>query len=390
MKKLLMVTTVASTLRSFLLPFAAHFRRLGWQVDAMACGVTDSAECQQAFDRVWEIEWSRNPLDPRNLLKAPRLIRQIVTQERYDLVHVHTPVAAFVTRYALKDLRQQLGTKVVYMAHGFHFFAGGKALKNAAFIALEKLAGNWTDYLITINHEDKLAAQANGLLPADRLRYMPGIGVDLTYYNSELVPATEVERIDRELGIDRSTPLLLAVAEFTARKRHHDLIRAFAKLDRPQAHLALAGSGPLLPQMQQLAAELGVADRVHFLGNRRDIPALMTAATANILVSAQEGLPRSVMESLALGLPTIGTKIRGTQDLLSDDCGLLVELGDVDGIAQAMAELIDRPERAQELSQRGRERIAAYDLQVIIKLHEQLYQEALALANISAVREANV
>ena len=122
MNKLLLVTTVPGTLRSFLLPFAAHFRRLGWQVDAMACGASASIECQQGFDRVWDVEWSRNPLDPRNLLAAPGVIREIVTRERYDLVHVHTPVAAFVTRYALKDLRRQTDTKIIYTAHGFHFW----------------------------------------------------------------------------------------------------------------------------------------------------------------------------------------------------------------------------------------------------------------------------
>jgi glycosyltransferase involved in cell wall biosynthesis len=379
MNKLLMVTTIPGTLRIFLLPFAAHFRRLGWQVDAMACGVSASIECQQGFDRVWDVEWSRNPLDPRNLLAAPGVIREIVDRERYDLVHVHTPVAAFVTRYALKDLRAQIGTKVIYTAHGFHFCSGGKPLKNAVFIAVEKLAGKWTDYLVTINHEDKAAVERYGLLPAERARYMPGIGVDLTYYNPAMVTDAQVAALDRELGIDRQTPLLLAVAEFTPNKRHQDIIAAVAKLDRSDVHLAIAGSGGLLmEQMQQLAAALGIADRVHFLGNRSDIPVLMKAAIANILVSAREGLPRSVMEALAMGLPTIGTKIRGTQDLLADGCGLLVDVGDVQGLAGAMAEILDRPELSRSLSQSGRERIGAFALQVIIDLHEKLYAEAIA------------
>jgi glycosyltransferase involved in cell wall biosynthesis len=378
MNKILMVTTVPGTLRSFLLPFAAHFRRLGWQVDAMACDATASIECQQGFDRVWDVEWSRNPLDPRNLLAAPGVIREIVARERYDLVHVHTPVAAFVTRYALKDLRRQTNTKIVYTAHGFHFYPGGKPIKNAAFIALEKLAGNWTDYLVTINREDEAAVVRHGLVPPARSRYMPGIGVDLAYYNAAMVTEAEVVALDRELGIDRQTPLLLAVAEFTARKQHRTLIEAFAKLQRPQVHLALAGSGPLLEPMQQLAADLGASDRIHFLGNRKDIPTLMRAAVANILVSAQEGLPRSVLESLALGLPTIGTKIRGTQDLLADGCGLLVDVGDVDGLTSAMTQILDRPELATAISHSGRERIGGFDLQIIIDLHEKLYSEAIA------------
>jgi glycosyltransferase involved in cell wall biosynthesis len=372
-----MVTTVPSTLRSFLLPFAAHFRSQGWQVDAMACGVSADPECLQGFDRVWEVEWSRNPLDPRNLLAAPQVIRDLVTREKYDLVHVHTPVAAFVTRYALKDIRKQLGVRVIYTAHGFHFYTGGNLLKNFAFINLEKWAGKWTDYLVTINHEDRKASLAYRLLTAERCRYMPGIGVDLKYYNRHWVSASAVIQARQDLGIDEDTHLLLSVAEFTARKHHVDVIEAFTKLARSDVHLAFAGSGPLMDQMKQLAVELGVADRIHFLGNRRDIPVLMRAASANILVSAQEGLPRCVLESLALETPTIGTRIRGTQDLLADGCGLLVEVGDVDGLAAAMAEILDRPKAATKMRKLGYQRISTYDLESIVKLHEQLYTEAL-------------
>lgn len=374
-----MVTTVPSTLRSFLLPFAAHFRAQGWQVDAMACGVSSSDECRQGFDRVWEVEWSRNPLDPRNLLAAPRVIGDLITREKYDIIHVHTPVAAFVTRYALKDLRQQLGAKVIYTAHGFHFYAGGNPLKNFVFINLEKLAGKWTDYLVTINHEDRDAAIAYQLLAAERCRYMPGIGVDLKYYNRHEVSESAILQVRQELGIDEDTHLLLSVAEFTARKHHADAIAAFAKLDRANVHLAFAGSGPLMAKMKQLAVTLGVADRLHFLGNRQDIPVLMRAATANILVSAQEGLPRCVLESLALETPTIGTRIRGTQDLLEGGCGRLVDVGDVDGLAAEMAWVLDRPPAATNMSRLGFERIATYDLESIVKLHEQLYAEALTV-----------
>ncbi|WP_373541110.1 glycosyltransferase family 4 protein [Chamaesiphon sp.] len=377
MTKILMVTTVPSTLRSFLLPFAAHFREQGWLVDGMACGVSTDVKCQQGFDRVWEVQWSRNPLDPRNLLAAPQVIRDLVTRERYDLVHVHTPVAAFVTRYALRDLRDRLGVKIVYTAHGFHFYTGGNPLKNQVFINLEKLAGNWTDYLVTINHEDKQAVQQHHLVAPHHDRYMPGIGVDLIYYNRHNVSESSVMQVRQELGIGADNPVLLCVAEFTARKRHVDAIAAFAKLGRTEVHLACAGSGPLLEKMQELAAQLGVAERVHFLGNRPDIPTLMRAASANILVSAQEGLPRSILESLALETPTIGTNIRGTKDLLADGCGLLVEVSDVAGLAAAMAEILDRPAAAAQMSQRGYERIGDYALESIVQLHEQLYAQAL-------------
>jgi glycosyltransferase involved in cell wall biosynthesis len=377
MYRLLMVTTLPCTLNSFLLPFAAYFRSQGWQVDAMSCGISQDAQCLAGFDRVWDVQWSRNPLDPRNLVGTPGKIREIVTREEYDLVHVHTPVAAFVTRYALKNLRDRLKLKVIYTAHGFHFYKGGNPAKNTAFINLEKLAGNWTDHLVTINREDKSAALSYELVVPSHTHYMPGIGVDLKYYNRQTVPDTAVANVRKELGIGESTPLLLSVAEFTTRKHHVDAIEAFAKLARQDVHFALAGTGPLMANMKELATKLGVSDRIHFLGNRKDVPVLMKAACANILVSAQEGLPRCVLESLALEVPTIGTKIRGTQDLLESGCGLLVDVGDVDALAAAMAWILDRPKDAAEMAKLAYERISTYDLNAIIQLHEQLYLTAM-------------
>jgi glycosyltransferase involved in cell wall biosynthesis len=375
MNSILMITTVPATLSAFLLPFASHFRERGWRVDAMAQGVSSCAECLQAFDRVWEVEWSRNPLDPKNLLVAPPAIQKVFLQENYDIVHVHTPVAAFVTRYALKGLRKQGKLKVIYTAHGFHFHPRGTPLKNAIFLALEKLAGSWTDYLVTINREDESAANHYQILPPERVRYMPGIGVDLDYYSPNVVAEAQLRRVHEELGITQENPLFLSVAEFIPRKHHQDVINAFAKLARPEVHLAFAGDGPLVEEMQELTSNLGVKDRVHFLGNRRDIPALMRASVATILASEQEGLPRSVMESLCLEVPAIGTDIRGTRDLLEGGVGLLVKLGDIEGLAQAMAWVLDHPVAAREMAQRGRKSILAYELQNILKQYEALYAE---------------
>ncbi len=376
MKRLLEITTIAGTQRGFLLPFAQYFRAKGWQVDAMAKDISTCPECLQTFDRVWEIEWSRNPLDPRNLLLAPQLIREAIAKEKYDIVHVHTPVAAFVSRYALNTLRKQGKCKVIYTAHGFHFHPLGNSLKNLIYINLEKLGGNWTDYLVTINREDEAAARKHHFLAPDRIRYMPGIGIDLNYYNPHMVSEVEVTQIRQELGITKETPLLLSVAEFIPRKHHRDVIYAFAKLARADVHLAFAGTGPLIEKMKQLASQLGILDQVHFLGKRHDIPALIRASTVTILVSEQEGLPRSVMESLALETPVIGSKIRGTQDLLKD-CGLMIEVGDIEGLTQAIAWILDHPKESQNMGKYGRERMAAYDLQLILQLHEELYIEAL-------------
>ncbi|BAZ25059.1 putative group 1 glycosyl transferase [Kalymmatonema gypsitolerans NIES-4073] len=379
MNRLLMVTTIPDTLRGFLLPFAHHFRAQGWLVDAMACGVSASTECLEAFDQVWEVEWSRNPLDPKNLFSAPRKIREVLAQREYDLVHVHTSVASFVTRYTLNSLAKHKKPKVIYTAHGFNFHPGGKPLKNAVFIALEKLAGQWTDHLVVINRDDEKAAKRYGLVPPHRVHYMPGIGVDINRYNVNNVTADNLLRLRQELGLAPKNSLFVAVAEFTRNKRHTDMVRALARLARPEVHLAFAGDGPqsLMDETQKLATELRVQNQVHFLGFRRDVSTLICASVATLLTSEREGLPRSVMEALCLETPVIGTDIRGIRDLLAQGCGLLVKVGDVEGLAGAIARILDHPEEARTMGKRGRERMADYDLKHIIQLHENLYAEVL-------------
>jgi glycosyltransferase involved in cell wall biosynthesis len=378
MNKLLMVTTIPETLDAFFVPFAYHFRAKGWQVDAMACGVSSCAECVEAFNHVWDIPWSRNPLDPRNLMVAPARVREIVLGNQYDLVHVFTPVAAFVTRYALKELSQQSKLQVIYTALGFHFYQGGKPLKNTIFLTLEKLAANWTDYLVVVNSEDEEAAKRYRFLPDDKIYPIPsGIGRNLSKFNPEAVSEAEIEEVRQELGLADNNPLFLSVAEFIARKHPQDVLRGFAKLARSETHLAFAGDGLLMDKMKQLAIDLGIQQRVHFLGVRRDISRLMRAATAVILASEQEGLPMSVIEALCLETPVIGTDIRGTRDLIGADCGILVKVEDIDGLAKAMAWILDHPQEASKMGKRGRERMLIYDIKHVLTLHENLYAEAL-------------
>jgi len=347
-------------------------------VDAIACNVSQCAECVKAFDHVWDVRWSRNPLDPSNLLTASKQVRKVVASGQYDIVHVHTPVAAFVTRYALRNMRRSGKPKVIYTAHGLHFYRGGSPFKNITFQGLEKLAGNWTDYLIVINREDQAAAKHLHLVPPGRVRYMPGIGIDTTYYAPVTVSDEDIAAVRRDLGLLVQDSLLLMIAEFIPRKRHRDVLAAFARLGRSDVHLAFAGDGRLFEEMKKLADRLRIQKQVHFLGRWSDIPALVRASVATCLPSEREGLARSVMESLCLEVPVIGTNARGIRDLLEGDCGVLIKVGDVEGLANTMAWVLDHPEDARDMGKRGRERMAHYDIRRILTMHEQLYVEALS------------
>lgn len=373
--KLLVVTTVPITIRSFLLPFIEHFKSLGWQVDGMAQEISSDPECVAACDRTWDIQWSRNVWDPRNLLAGVSRIQEVVKEGKYELVHVHTPIAAFVTRYALRKFPQ---TKVIYTAHGFHFYRGGSKLKNAIFFNLEKLAGAWTDFLVTINQEDSDAAKEHDFLDAERIYYTRGIGVDTNLYAASQVTDMQLKEVRQELNLADSDILLLSMAEFSPRKRPQDLLNALAKLANSKIHLALAGEGPLQSSMKVLAEKLGIGQQVHFLGFRTDIPVLIKAAHCVLLVSQQEGLPRSIMEAMCIQTPVIGTDIRGTRDLLEGDCGIIVPLGDVEAISAAIKQIINDPGKAREIATKAKAKIADYDLVNIIKAYEEIYDTAIS------------
>jgi glycosyltransferase involved in cell wall biosynthesis len=155
------------------------------------------------------------------------------------------------------------------------------------------------------------------------------------------------------------------------------VVRAIALLKRPDVHVAFVGEGARRGEVETLVAQLGLSSNIHFLGYRRDIPALFCAANCATLASRREGLPRSVMEALCLETPVAGSNARGISDLLAGGGGIVAPLGDIRALANGIRELVDDPEKARKMGIAGRESMAPYALENVLKLHEQLYRRAL-------------
>ncbi len=376
MTSALFVTTVPITLEVFLAPFAEHFRSQGWRVDALANGATENERIAGSFDERFDASWSRNPLAPGNLGGTSRRVREIVGAGGYDLVHVHTPVAAFVTRYALRP--QPLGTRPlrIYTAHGFHFYEGGHAAKNLVFRSMEALAAGWTDYLVTINQADFEAARSFGAIAEDRVRLIPGIGVDLDRYAPGEASAAAAEAVRTELGIADDAFVVTMVAEMAPVKRHEHLLEALAQTHAENLVVVFVGEGPLEGPLREKALALGVSDRIRWAGYRRDVPAVLAASDALALVSEREGLPRSVLETLAAGRPVIGTCTRGITDAVGD-AGWIVDKHDPAALAAALDHAAASPDEVRVLGERARLRAERYSLDRIISAYEDLYEEAL-------------
>lgn len=382
MPRLLVITTVPVTLRGFLLPYARHFRNLGWRVDAMSAGAPECDVCRREFDAVWDVGWSRNPLDARNLTGPPAAIRAIAEREGYDIVHVHTPVAAFVSRYALRALPPSTRPVVVYTAHGFHFHDKGSPLTNAAFLGLERIAGRWTDHLIVMNKADLDAVQRYRIVSPNQVSFMWGIGVDPSVYSPDTVTFEAVARVRSELQLQPGDRLILQVGEMINRKRHADTLLAFSRLLASNIVLAFAGRGPLEEDLRAEVRRLGIVDRVRFLGERRDVPALVGSSEMLVSPSAHEGLPRCVIEAMCMERPIVGSDVRGTRDLLKDSRGWLFAPGDVDEFGRAMDAVLSDSMEARTRSSRARDWVldnCAIDK--IVRQHADLYSSLLQARN---------
>ncbi len=374
---LLVVATVPVTLKAFLLPYAAHFRGKGWRVEAAACGVSSDPVCAEAFDAVHDVPWQRTLRDLRGLFMGPRIVHALVSAEAYDIVHVHTPIASALTRIAIRKVRSTGTTRVIYTAHGFHFHPHGRWASNLAYLAAEVIASRWTDYLVVINEYDETMARRYMRLPAARIVRMPGIGIDVSAYSTAALDESAIASVRGEIGLTESDVLFVAVGELSPEKRHADLIEAMKRIDDDRIHLAIVGDGPLRDSLHQSTRKLRLARRVHFLGYRRDVPVLLAAAHGFVFPSQREGLPRSVMEAMCMGLPVIGADIRGTRDLISEGGGILHPVGDTEAIAEAMRTVAADADLRSRLAEEARAQVSRYAIENLLSMHEELYEAAL-------------
>lgn len=378
MPRMLVATTIPMTMEAFLLPHVAHLRAAGWEVDGMAAGITGSPACVDAFDAVHEASWTRSPLSVSNLAAA-RQAAGVVRAGRYDIVHVHTPVASFVTRYAMRGMRGPRRPSVVYTAHGFHFSKGRGALGNAVYSALERLAARWTDRLVVINSEDEQAALSMRLLPAGAISLVPGVGIDPSAWDRAAVTPDAVSAAARSVGAAPGQRVVVCIGEFNPGKRHDDVLRAYAAADPEAARLVFLGAGPERAGCEALAAVLGIAERVTFAGQRTDVREVLAGASVLVHASEREGLPRSVMEAMSMGVPVVAARARGTRDLLDEGRGLLVPVGDVEGLARGMRDLLEDPARASALAARARTYVEArLALSHVLAMMDDVYGAVMA------------
>lgn len=384
LRKTAFVATVYRHLEAFHLPFMNLLQRKGCEVHAFASPDHGKAGVMNAGVICHDMPFRRNPLHTDNV-RALKMLFRSFKEEGFDFIHVHTPVAGMLGRWAAKMAGVPC---VMYTAHGFHFFSGSSILNWLLYYPLERWTARWTDYLITINSEDFQRAKC---FPVRKeVVYVPGVGVETERFRELNENDIGIRKRKRqELGIHESDFVILCVAELNENKNIHQLIDAIDRLRKishneseSQARsvkCVLAGDGDQRELLISKVQALELSEQICFLGFRTDIPELMAASDVVALLSKREGLPKALMEALAAEKPIVATDVRGNRDLVEDGVnGYLVQVGDVPGTAEAILKLLQDEQKRIQMGKTNRVKAHTYDISNILERMEKIYDKALS------------
>lgn len=366
MKKALILASVASMIDQFNMQNIKLLLSEGYSVDVAAnfenpgsITIERANELKQKLSsmgvRVFHTPIPRSIFHINRIYQSYKQVSKLCATEHYDLLHCHSPIGGVVARLAAAPYRKH-GTRVIYTAHGFHFYKGAPLLNWMLFYPIEKFCSYLTDVIITINKEDYHTGCNR--LSAKETVYIPGIGIDTSLYCT----TTEEEKneIRKQLGIPSDSFVLLSVGELNKNKNHEIILRALACATLNDIHYYIIGKGALHDYLQKLASQLGIQSRVHLIGFRSDVQRFYQAADAFAFPSYREGLSVSLMEAMASGLPCIASKIRGNVDLVDEgNGGYLCQPDDLNLFRSALNESVTNKDKLQSFGQYNRCKVAS-------------------------------
>jgi glycosyltransferase EpsD len=325
-----------------------------------------------------QLECTRQPFSFANIY-AYKNLKKLITDEKFDMVHCHTPVGGVLARLASYNQRK-LGMKVIYSAHGFHFYKGAPLKYWLLFYPVEWILSWITDVIITINKEDYRRAYKH--FHAKELYYIPGIGIDVKDFSPQIIDITHKRQ---SLGVGPHDIMFLAVGELNSNKNHEILIKAISNIKNAHIKCFIAGRGELKSRLQQLIHEYHVEKSVFIIGFRKDLSTIYQCADAFLFPSKREGLSAALMEAMASGLPVICSDIRGNNDLIDNGFGgHRVSPNDFEQWSKAMKELINKKELWPKYGEYNRNKIlnvfsrSVVENQIEKVYFTQLYKKASA------------
>ena len=388
--KVLMLASVASMIDQFNMPNIRLMQEMGYEVHVM-CNFKKGNTCdRQQIHRLLKIlrakhiichQWDcpRNMIFAGRCLKAYQQLVRLMHRQDFAWMHCQSPIGGALARLAAH--RQEV--RVVYTAHGFHFYHGAPLKNWLLYYPVEKLLAHWTDVLITINREDYMFAKAR--LKTRKICYIPGVGIDSSRFGDCGQPPegrTEGTKLTlKKYRLPENAVLLLSVGELSRRKNHLAVIQALAKMERTDVCYLICGQGAMQRKLAWQAQRLGVASRVRMPGFEKNVAQLYQDADIFVFPSLQEGMPAALMEAMAAGLPCIVSDIRGSRELITEQGGSRFRLypgwaGFVHTqLREQMVRLLERPQLWERYGCYNREKMKSYDISVVNRKMKNIYEE---------------
>lgn len=371
-------------MKQFLIPHIVMLLENGFEVE-IACSDIGGRlyEIQEKLrghvKKFYTIRLVRSPFTIKNIYGYKDL-KEIIKDGNYDLIWTNEPVMGVSTRLAAVKARKA-GTKVIYMAHGFHFFKGAPLINWLLYYPVEKICSRWTDVLITINKEDYERAKKK--FHVKKVEYIPGVGLDTKKFRNCVVNR---EKKCEELGIAQQLRLvleipldavwLISVGELNRNKNHRTIIKALAEIgvDKYNLFYTIVGSGKLENELRKLIVKLGLKNHVKLLGYRNDIKELLDAADVFCFPSRREGLGLAAIEAMACGLPLITSNIHGINDYsVNGITGYTCSPNDVEGFAHSILKLVNDPKIRRKFSTYNQEKAKNYDIRNVYEKMKKIY-----------------
>jgi glycosyltransferase involved in cell wall biosynthesis len=377
-KKVLVLASVASMIDQFNMPNIELLQSMGYEVH-VACNFLKGSTCssekiEQLKKRLndigvtfFQIDFTRSVMNLKQDYIAYKQVKKILIENKYAFIHCHSPIGGVIGRLAGHATR----TKVIYTAHGFHFFKGAPFKNWLIFYPIEKFCARYTNVLITINKEDYARAQEK--MPAKKICYVPGVGIDLSKIQNIVCDRNEVRK---SMGVPEDCILLLSIGELNENKNHQVVLKALARLNNKNVHYAIAGRGDKKDYLLTLARELGVENQIHLLGFRADALQLYKASDLFVFPSFREGLSVSMMEAMACECPIICSRIRGNTDLVENGVGgYHFAASDDLGLMESIKKMIENKKEMSKMGYVNKEIVQNFSLGNVLKNMKEIYRD---------------
>lgn len=351
-KKILVICTTDSMVWNFLVPHIKELEKRGYYVEC-ACSETGSFYndlIEKCNIKMNKMPFKRTPYSIKNYIGYKKVCR-LIKDKKFDTIFCHEPVGGAIGRFAGHKMK----CKVIYMAHGFHFYKGASKTRKLYYFVERKLS-KYTDILITINQEDYEASLS---FNAKECLKINGVGID----TSKFIYNPNPSYLRKELNLSDESIIFLSVGELIKRKNHISFIKAIAHIDNPNIIYVIAGTGKLSSYLKRFIIKNRLEKRVFLLGYRTDINMLCNASDVFAIPSIHEGLSVALMEAMACGKPVIASNIRGNVDLINDrQGGFLVSTFDIEQYVESIKKLVYNTELRKKFGKFNKAKIQGFDL----------------------------